>query len=121
MFELHLALVSDHRAVAGHNGRLGQLNLHEVRVLERERLPGFDLSELVEPLAHVRHAVTPPESRPATIAPSPPSATRSPAWWFVSPITARTSPRFGLIRAAAADAPGQPRLPPLRSGAVQCP
>ena len=55
VLEVHVALVGDHRAVARHHRGLGQLDLQQPRVLERERLPGLDLCVAIERCAHVRH------------------------------------------------------------------
>ena len=43
VLEVHVALVGDHRTVARHHRGLGQLDLQQPRVLQRERLPGLDL------------------------------------------------------------------------------
>ena len=52
-----VALVGDHRAVAGHHRRGRQLDLDQVRVLEGECLAGLDLANCSSPPFCSRHAL----------------------------------------------------------------
>jgi hypothetical protein len=56
VLEPHVPLIGDHRPVPRHHRGLGQLDLQQPGILQRERLAGFDLLVAIERRTHLSHA-----------------------------------------------------------------